>query len=299
MAIAVVNPVSHDPLITGTPDAPVSEKPRHVQSTLTFNKPREDGTPHPPIYIGKPETYERQMVTIPVTIHDVSGHELDYTLDSHGFQFHYHESKQKEFLDDDGIKEHYYPEVEQLVKEVTGASRLFIFDHIIRRAPKDWVSGNQPRGPIHTVHIDASYFGAEARVRYHFPDEAPELLKGRCQIISVWRPIRTIFKDPLAVSDSKSAPDSSLEELKFIYPASEDGREGGSWSVKPDPNIKWYYRYKQPPSMVTFIKLFDSKNDGRAKRVPHSSFVDPEMEDAPARESIEVRILVFHPEDRD
>ncbi|KAJ5290055.1 Prefoldin subunit 3 [Penicillium atrosanguineum] len=298
MASAIVLPPgSHDYLLAEKPKVP--EKPHHVQTTLTFNKEMEDGSPHPPIWIGKPETNERPMITIPAIIHDVSGHELDYTLDSHGFQFHYHESKLKDFLDDEEIRAEYYPEMEQLLKDITGASRFFIFDHTIRRAPKDWISGDQPRGPVHTVHIDTSYAGAEARVVHQFRDEAPELLKARYQIISVWRPIRTILKHPLAVADAKSSPDNDLSPIKFIYPEREGGWEGGAWSVKANPNIKWYYRYKQTPNMVTFIKFFDSKVDGRARRVPHGSFVDPETEHEAARESIEVRALCFHPEDRD
>ena len=45
------------------------------------------------------------------------------------------------------------------------------------------------------------------------------------------------------------------------------------------------------------IKCFDSKVDGRARRVPHSAFVDPSTEHESPRESIEVRALVFHPDD--
>lgn len=53
-----------------------------------------------------------------MTITDISGREHEYTLDSHGFQYHYHESREKEFVDEEVIKKVYYPEVEGLVKEV-------------------------------------------------------------------------------------------------------------------------------------------------------------------------------------
>jgi hypothetical protein len=111
----------------------------------------------------------------------------------------------------------------------------------------------------------------------------------------VWRPIRTILKDPLAVADAHSVPDSDLVPIGLIYP----DREGETLAVKPDPNIKWYYRYGQTPDLVTLIKCFDSKTDGRARRVPHSAFVNPETENEDGRESIEVRALVFHPDDRE
>lgn len=145
------------------------------------------------------------------------------------------------------------------------------------------------------VHIDQSYSASKNRVSHHLPDEAPELLKGRYQIINVWRPIKTILKDPLAVADAHTVPDSDLIPIGLIYP----DRAGETYGVKPDPNIKWYYRFGQTPDLVTLIKCFDSKTDGRARRVPHTAFVNPETENEPGRESIEVRALVFHPDDRE
>ena len=43
------------------------------------------------------------------------------------------------------------------------------------------------------------------------------------------------------------------------------------------------------------LKCFDSNTDGRARFAPHTAFVDPTTPpDAPPRESIELRTLVFH-----
>ncbi|EKV05114.1 high-affinity methionine permease [Penicillium digitatum] len=296
MASAAVQlPGSPGSLLSEKPRVPISEKPHHVQTTLNFFKENEDGSPPAPAYTSKPETYDRPAAPLAATIHDVSGHELDYKLDSHGFQLYYHESQEKDFLDEEKIKREYYPETEQLLKDATGASRIFIFDHTIRRAQLDGSTGVRLRGPVQRVHIDQSYTASKNRVSHHLPAEAPELLKGRYQIINVWRPIKTILKDPLAVADAHSVPDSDLVPIGLIYP----DRQGETYGVKPDPNIKWYYRYGQTPDLVTLIKCFDSKVDGRARRVPHTAFVNPETEHEAGRESIEVRALVFHPDDRD
>ncbi|KAE8153100.1 amino acid permease-domain-containing protein [Aspergillus avenaceus] len=275
----------------------VEEKdPRHVQTTLHFLKEFDDGSHLAPTYVGQPETYNRPTLEVPVTIHDVSGRELDYTLDQNGFQFYYHTSKEKDFLDDEKIKNEYYPETEQLLKDATGASRVFIFDHTIRRQSKDDRTPSAAlRGPVQRVHIDQSYEASASRVSHHLPEDAPELLKGRFEIINVWRPIKTILKDPLTVGDAHTLPDSDLIPIKLIYP----NREGETYSVRSNPNVKWYYRYGQTPDLVTLIKCFDSKTDGRARRVPHSAFTNPATENEAPRESIEVRALVFHPEDRD
>jgi hypothetical protein len=64
--------------------------------------------------------------------------------------------------------------------------------------------------------------------------------------------------------------------------------------VKPNPDHRWYFKYAQRPDEVTLIKCYDSLEDGRARRVPHSAFVDPSEEDKDGRESIEVRTLVFY-----
>jgi hypothetical protein len=65
----------------------------------------------------KPQTYIRPAATVKATIHDISGDEDKYTLDSHGFQYVKHESIEKDFNDGEKIKEQYYPEIEQLLKD--------------------------------------------------------------------------------------------------------------------------------------------------------------------------------------
>lgn len=73
-----------------------------------------------------------------------------------------------------------------------------------------------------------------------------------------------------------------------MRPAAKERDDGGH---------RWFYLFEQSPKEVMLIKCFDSKTDGRARRVPHSAFVDEAFEDAEARESIEIRALVFHPDD--
>ena len=89
-----------------------------VHTVLNFFKANEDGSPPQPTYVGKPETYERPYETHNVTIHDVTGDEAKYTLDSHGFQFVPSVSVEKDFQDEAQIKDQYYKEVDQLLKKV-------------------------------------------------------------------------------------------------------------------------------------------------------------------------------------
>ncbi|KUJ06562.1 methyltransferase-like protein [Mollisia scopiformis] len=278
----------------------IEVKPRDVTTIFNYFKENEDGSPPAPSYVGKPETYFRPTVPQKTVVHDIRGTEKQYTLDTKGFQIVKHASKEKDFLDDEQIKRIYYPETEDLLKKATGASKIFIFDHTIRRnAPDSSQTAENPkvpitlRGPVQRVHIDQSYAAGPQRVTHHLPNEASTLLRGRYQIINVWRPIKTILKDPLGVAEAGSVQDSDLVGVKLIYP----DREGETYSVRPSLEHKWHYLYKQTSEEVLLIKCFDSKTDGRARRVPHSAFVDEGHEGDVARESIEVRALVFHPDD--
>ena len=94
-----------------------TDKSHHVQTTLNFLKEKADGSHLAPNYVGNPQTYERPTEAVPVTVHDISGHELEYTLDSHGFQIYHHTSRERDFLDDEKVKREYYPETEQLLKD--------------------------------------------------------------------------------------------------------------------------------------------------------------------------------------
>jgi hypothetical protein len=140
------------------------------------------------------------------------------------------------------------------------------------------------------VHIDQSYSAARSRVPHHLPQHSESLLQTRHQIINVWRPIKPIARDPLAVADAYSVPESDLVPVALIYP----NRRGETYTVKPNRNHKWFYLRGQTPEEVLLIKCFDSKVDGRARRVPHTAFVDESTAHERGRESIEVRALVFH-----
>jgi hypothetical protein len=89
----------------------------NVFTKLNYYKPNEDGSPPAPAYIGKPETYERPVNPVDVTVNDIKGETDKYTLDRNGFQIYTFPSAEKDFLDDEKIKAEYYPETERLLKE--------------------------------------------------------------------------------------------------------------------------------------------------------------------------------------
>src|SRR5215467_5374611 len=60
------------------------------------------------------------------------------------------------------IKRVYYPEVERLLRDKLGASRVFVFDHNVRNAIRDGLAK-----PSRQVHNDHTVNSAPRRVRDH------------------------------------------------------------------------------------------------------------------------------------
>lgn len=112
-------PVEPPDLSTGTmADSQSKYQPRHVITSVNYFKDNEDGSAPAPAYVGKPESYERPTTPQSVTINDIRGSEEKYTLDSTGFQIVHHKSKEKDFLDEEKIKDEYYKETEELLKKM-------------------------------------------------------------------------------------------------------------------------------------------------------------------------------------
>jgi hypothetical protein len=266
----------------------------HVPTTLNYWDDPGNGSKPTPIFIGKGRiTNERPHRAHNFVITDVSGNEDKYSLDEQGFQYCRHESREKDFTKEEAIQGAYYDECAQLVKEVTGASRVHIFNHKVRRGPTQWhhlgFNNLANRGPVTRTHVDQSYEGAERRLKWEFREEADELVKKRYQIINIWRPIETVLKDPIAVADATSVPDADLVGAEMT----EDGFEGESWVVRHNPNHRWYYKYQMTPRDVLLIKCFDSSTSV-ARRALHSAFENAAHRNEESRQSIEVRCLVLY-----
>jgi len=269
-----------------------------VATTLNYWDDPGDGSKPTPIIIGKGSiSNKRPHKAHKFVIGNVGGREGDFSLDRHGFQYCHQQSGMHEdaFANEDQIRTMYYAECEQLIRDVTGARRVHIFNHKVRRGPTQWhhlgLHNLANRGPVTRTHVDQSYEGAERRLRWELPvDEVDSILAtGRYQIINVWRPIRPILKDPITVADSSSVPDSDLVGAELT----EDGFAGESWVVRHSPDHRWYYKHGMATDDALLIKCFDSDKTV-ARRALHSAFEDPAYQDCESRQSIEVRCLVLH-----
>ena len=254
---------------------------------------------------GKPRTYafdpppgELKTTVLPepheVPIFDARPIADGISLDREGFTLIRHPTVVKNFYDDKEVRAVYYPAAEAFLKATLKADRVFIFDHTVRRRVEGAadVRGAGPRQPSTNVHVDQTERSGANRVREHLPDEAEELLKGRVQVINLWRPIRGPVRDaPLAMCDGQTVAPGDLIASDLIYP----NRDGENYTVKHNANHRWFYIPGMTADEALLLKCYDSATDGRTRFVPHTAFIDPTTPpDTPPRESIELRTLVFH-----
>jgi hypothetical protein len=215
-----------------------------------------------------------------------------FSLDTHGFVLRHHETAVANFYDADQVRSAYYPEVERLVREATGAAKVLVFDHNVRCAPMAKRRENGALEPVRFAHNDYTPRSGPQRVRDLLPaDEAEARLKNRFAVINVWRPIRgPVEEAPLAVCDARSIArrDFIATDLKYR------DRTGEVYSLAFNPGHRWFYFPKMRRDEALLIKCFDSADDGRALFTAHTAFDDPTSPpDAAPRESIETRTLAF------
>ncbi len=214
-----------------------------------------------------------------------------FSLEREGFIFVNHETKIKDFYDEDEVRSVYYKETEELVKKSTGAKRVLVFDHTLRSADEATREEKMIGGPVRSAHNDYTDWSGPQRVRDLLPDEAEELLKGRFAVVQTWRPIRhPVQREPLAIADARSIGTKELIPSKRVYP----DRVGETMHMTFNPEHVWYYFPNMQRNEAIVFKTFDSEKDGRARWSAHCAFDDPTSPpDAPPRESIEMRTLAF------
>ncbi len=225
--------------------------------------------------------------TVPI----LEGRGLDLSLDVEGVELVHHETEVSDFFDADEVRDRYFPEVEALVRRETGARRVVAFDHNVRSATRAERKESGAQMPVRFVHNDYTLRSGPQRVRDLMGDEAEELLRHRFAVINVWRPTTgPVLSTPLAVCDASSLRQDDFVPTDLRYRQ----RSGEVYSVAFRPEHRWLFFSQMQRQEAMLIKCYDSSDDGRARFTAHSAFDDPGTpEDAPARESIEVRTLAF------
>lgn len=292
-------------------------------------------------------------------------------LDVQGFTYVQHKSALtlEQWMSGTNVEETYIPEVEELVKKVTGGKTVvvnhlgirkrtaanntnptFYRKAVVRKAgdahdqavknyaggDKAWgeclftvfelicanlltrlVSGRQDAGlePARFAHCDYTLEGLKRTARYCRKDikaaaqdalDAEDGNEGatprRYAAYSVWRPLKPVKRDPLAVADWRTTVTKSLAPIEYratsnVVPSGEYMLELYTQTpVAKESGQRWYCKPNQTPDDVLILKFADtaaevdpSISGGCAHCSPALDGVDEEE----PRMSVEARVMVF------
>ena len=214
-----------------------------------------------------------------------------FDFEREGFRFVPHRSRVADFASDDEVRRVYYPECEALIRQVSGARRVVVFDHTLRTASDTQRETQKIRDIVSRVHNDYTEWSGPQRVRDIMGEEAEALLQRRFAIIQVWRPINhPVESHPLAICDAQTVRPETLVVNERRYP----DRVGQTYAITHDPDQRWYWFPRMRPDEALVFKVYESLRDGRARWTAHTAFKDPTAPPhARPRESIEIRTLAF------
>ena len=253
------------------------------QTPIAYNLPQEYGMP----------ARSGRFAAVPVRIRNARDRALELSLDGAGFVLAERATSIRNFYDESEVRAIYYPEVERLVREATGAAKVVIFDHTLRIS--DGADHSAARAPARVVHNDYTEKSGPRRARdFLLPEEAVTRLSRRFVEVNVWRPIHgPVRRDPLGLIDGRSIAPGDLVTTKLVYP----DRTGEIYYGAYNPAHRWYYFPDMETHEAILVKCYDSATDGRTRFSLHAAFADPDAPaDAPPRESIEVRTFAFFDE---
>ncbi|KAJ5214275.1 hypothetical protein N7449_001444 [Penicillium cf. viridicatum] len=319
-------------------------------------------------YLLPPLSEFGDILTLPLTDMKPSldlGDESPYKLSVHGFTARRHHSalhaapyERKSWNDEHLLREIYFPEVQELVQNVTGCKKVVVSAAVLRNelytegdpAPATQIeangqttsqndmselfppiAGNSPTDgicPAPKVHLDLTPKGARYHIRKYHREVASaaeqvietenRLLESGVQwvdlkdfyrgkesddgiprfaLFSIWRPLKPVHRDPLALASCASFPESDyvpteqLEPMDHQIPAhlsriidpsapslnveNERQVQDGTCQTygylaygprdKEQKGHDWHFISEQQPSDVLIIQLFDNEMEAHAR----------------------------------
>lgn len=264
-------------------------------------------------YIDQPDQGDLvdEHVSKQVVMHDARQLDPPASLDTQGFTLKSYPTvlSTDDFKDPDLVKKEYYAEVRDLVRELTGATHVGVFDHTLRSSEGTSLNSADPSGeaaPVPRVHCDYSQNSAPFRL-YALAKKGELLMVGnepvekevveealvggkRFAFVNVWRSIdlkNPVLTNPLAVCDARSVPETDriLYEMKF------PNRRGENYALRHSDSHQWFMYPRMSFDECLAFKVYDTEEP---KFVFHTSFTDPRGGFLPPpRKSIEVRTIAI------
>jgi hypothetical protein len=262
--------------------------PRDIEAEIVYFAPPTTVAKHE-----RPSFVKLPLAPARMPIRDMRGRESRYSLDEQGFMVASAPTEVRDFRDTEEIARVYLPEVDALLRDVTGCSATAVSTPGLRRVSKR--GGAPPPGVAGTgnfAHADYSYTSGDVWLRRALtPEEADARLQKRYSIFNVWRTFSEPPQDvPLALCDARSVEPDDIQNCTITL--GEMTWENTTYLHNEDH--RWSYCSDMTRDEAYIFRSFDS-DPARKVHVPHTAFEDKSCpDDAPPRESFELRVFAFY-----
>lgn len=239
-----------------------------------------------------------------------------FDLDTHGFMLAHQPTAVSDFHDKAMVDRLYEREVEEHVRQLTGADKVFARGWMIRTSAdlsqraqekvENYVHAGGVQPPAGEAHVDLDPATARRMAEMTYAQQCPD---GpgfkRFLISSYWRTFSPPPQDvPLAVCDGRTSfggeeksnslfiVDEFPSEEEAVRPIENEDQRIAASIFSHNPAMRWWYFSNMTAEDVLFFKFHDSDHSV-AWRSPHTAFRDSSFADANIRESIECRSVAF------
>lgn len=236
-----------------------------------------------------------------ISVHNARSIQNALELERDGFVLTDHTTAVRDFRDADKVQRRYVPEIEELIRDITGAPKVLVTGTVLRWGERAEESGSASVNsrPARFVHVDYSRKSFNDFARMHLEnagEEEPEKwLGGRYVAYNIWRVITPPPQDvPLGICAawSTSPEDVVTGEAVIDAPDAPEFRFGSSL-YRYNPNHRWFYFSGMHSGEVLVFKAFDTDR-ARLQGCPHSAFDDPGCpEEIIPRASVEIRAYAY------
>ena len=276
-----------------------------VESTGSFANPKYRGIRMPPPeWVKDPEERSRMYMRESIRVYNARLLEPAPTVGTNGFQLVEAETEVTDLHDQDAVTTRFYQECSNIIKSITGCNETKVMQHQYRNGfgglPQGHPRGNKPTGN----GSEGTYGGTHADVSPYSEDGFQRLALGKhFQLYNVWRSTdleRDIFVMPLAICDMTTV---AFEDMVAAdaWSQTEQPRKLVSYRLAYNPTQRWYYFPRMTPRETLIFKQYDTRQETPSLRTAfHGAIQDPTTpDDAPLRQTIEVRLLALFEEETD
>ncbi|KAH6989254.1 hypothetical protein BKA56DRAFT_668414 [Ilyonectria sp. MPI-CAGE-AT-0026] len=269
------------------------EIPSPVDASLKYLVPTELLKTEKPYMSSVPFTKDEKRTSnflekeYQVPIYDVRGHEVEFKLNTNGFEYMKHDFEHQPMEKIEQPDHPYLTEVSSVLKAFLQAKDVVIYDCNVRKIgnPKFFQAAR-------SAHVDHSSGNVRWRLQEALSRSRPNgIIYDRWLAVILWRPLSNPVTDwPLAVCDFTSIEDEDLHAVDTVLPH----RVNEIYHLEHNPGHKWYYMSDQCPNESLVMKIFDS-DAAQAQYSAHAAFDSTKMRQqlGPPRQSADVRAFVF------